>query len=64
MYPDPYRKYCLQTDASERGKGAILSLLDDSGADHQVVYFSRKLLPRKTCYSTMEKEGRTVVDLL
>ena len=64
MYPDPYRKYYLQTDASEWGKGVILSLLDDSEADHQVVYFSRKLLPRKTCYSTVEKEGQIVVDLL
>ena len=38
------------------GMGAVLSQLDESGADHPVAYFSRKLLPREERYSTVEKE--------
>ena len=37
------------------GMGAVLSQLDESGADHPVAYFSRKLLPREERYSTVEK---------
>ena len=43
-------------NASERGVGVVLSQLDESGADHPVAYFSRKLLLRKQRYSTVEKE--------
>ena len=45
----------LQTDASDRGVGAVLSQLYE-GKDHPVAYFSRKLLPRKEKYSIVEKE--------
>ena len=38
------------------GMGAVLSQLDESGADHPVAYFSHKLLPREERYSTVEKE--------
>uniref|UniRef100_A0A1X7TA94 Reverse transcriptase RNase H-like domain-containing protein n=1 Tax=Amphimedon queenslandica TaxID=400682 RepID=A0A1X7TA94_AMPQE len=44
------------TDASDRGVGAVLSQLDDSGQEHPVAYFSKKLLPREEKYSTIEKE--------
>ena len=54
--PDFTRPFVLQTDASERGVGAVLSQLDDNGDDHPVAYFSRKLLPREEKYSTVEKE--------
>ena len=46
----------LQTDASERGVGAVLGQRDDLGLDHPIAYFSRKLLPREEKYSTVEKE--------
>ena len=36
--------------------GAVLSQLDESGADHPVAYFSCKLLLREERYSTVEKE--------
>ena len=39
-----------------RGMGAVLSQLDESGADHPVAYFSSKLLPREERYSTVEKK--------
>ena len=54
--PDFDRSFVLQTDASERGVGAVLSQCDDEGMEHHVAYFSKKLLPREERYSTVEKE--------
>ena len=54
--PDFSKPFVLQTDASDRGVGAVLSQLDASGAEHPVAYFSRKLLPREERYATVEKE--------
>ena len=45
--PDFTRPFVLQTDASDRGVGAVLSQLDDEGQEHPVAYFSKKLLPRE-----------------
>ena len=50
------KQFILQTDASDRGVGAVLSQEDIEGQEHPVAYFSRKLLPMETWYSTMEKE--------
>ena len=47
--------FVLQTDASDRGVGAVLSQRDDDGVDHPVAFYSRKLLPREERYSTIEK---------
>uniref|UniRef100_A0A1X7U5U6 Reverse transcriptase domain-containing protein n=1 Tax=Amphimedon queenslandica TaxID=400682 RepID=A0A1X7U5U6_AMPQE len=55
--PDFTILFVLQTDASDYGVGAVLSLCDDQGFDHPVSYFSRKLLPRKQRYATVEKES-------
>ena len=54
--PDFTKQFTVQTDASDRGVGAVLSQPDDSGQDHPVAYFSKKLLPREEHYSTIEKE--------
>ena len=54
--PDFDRDFVLQTDASDRGVGAVLSQTDQEGVEHPVAYFSRKLLPREEKYSTVEKE--------
>ena len=54
--PDFEREFILQTDASERGIGAVLSQRNDAGAEHPVAFYSRKLLPREVRYSTIEKE--------
>lgn len=48
--------FVLQTDASDRGIGAVLSQPDKSGKEHPVAYFSKKLLPREEKYSTIEIE--------
>ena len=53
--PEWDKTFILQTDASGRGVGAVLSQLKD-GSDQPLAYFSRKLLPREERYSTIEKE--------
>jgi len=54
--PDFTQPFILQTDASDRGVGAVLSQLDDKEQEHPIAYFSKKLLPREERYSTVEKE--------
>ena len=54
--PDFSKPFLLQTDASDRGVGGVLSQCDDKGLDKAIAYFSRKLLPREQRYSTIEKE--------
>ena len=54
--PNFSRTFVLQTDASDRGIGAILSQCDDKGKEHPIAFYSKKLLPRETQYSTVEKE--------
>lgn len=47
--------FILQTDASDRGLGAVL-LQEAMEGRHPVAYISRKLFPREVRYSTVEKE--------
>ena len=54
--PDQAKEFILQTDASDRGVGAVLTQREDNGEEHPVAYFSRKFLPREERYSTVEKE--------
>ena len=54
--PDFSRPFILQTDASDRGVGAVLSQVDKHNIEHPVGYYSRKLLDREVKYSTVEKE--------
>ena len=54
--PDFSRPFILQTDASDRGVGAVLSQESEDGEEHPVGYFSCKLLPREERYATVEKE--------
>ncbi len=60
--PDYSKTFHLQTDASDRGVGAVLSQLDDSGQDRPVAYFSRKLLDRESNYAATDKECLAIVE--
>ena len=54
--PDVSKTFIVQTDASDRGVGAVLSQVQEDGQEHPVGYYSRKLLARDQRYSTIEKE--------
>lgn len=50
---DPNRPFKLQTDASDRGLGAVLSQVDTQGEEHPVAYSSlhkQKLFPGERKY--------------
>ncbi|CAL9683597.1 unnamed protein product [Knipowitschia caucasica] len=57
--PDFEQRFLVQTDASAVGLGAVLAQ-GDPGEERPVRYLSRKLLPRETRYSTVEKEGLAI----
>ena len=44
------KPFVLQTDASDRAVGAMLSQEGDGGQEHAVAYFSKKLLPREETF--------------
>lgn len=54
--PDFDQRFILQTDASDRGIGAVLLQGSEPADRHPVAYISRKLFPREVRYSTVEKE--------
>ena len=58
--PDFSAEFVLQTDASERGIGAVLLMNKDSER-HPIVYLSKKLLPREQNFATVEKECYAIV---
>ena len=53
--PDFTKRFLVQVDASAVGLGAVLAQ-GEPGEERPVLYLSRKLLPRETRYSTIEKE--------
>ena len=57
----PSKPYVLQTDASEKGLGAVLSQAAQDGTEHPIAFASRKLLPREVNYSVIEKECLAIV---
>ena len=57
--PDFHKRFMVQTDASDIGLGAVLTH-GDEGEERPVLYLSRKLEPRETRYSTIEKEGLAI----
>lgn len=57
--PDFQKPFILQTDASGVGLGAVL-LQEVDGDRRPVAFLSRKLFPRETRYSTVEKECQAI----
>ena len=58
--PNFDKVFYLQTDASDRGIGAVL-LQEDCGIRHPVMYISKKLNSAEEAYSTIEKECLAIV---
>ncbi|MCG8044622.1 MAG: RNase H-like domain-containing protein [Candidatus Thiodiazotropha endolucinida] len=58
--PDFSCNFILQTDACDRGIGAVL-LQENSEYRHPIIFISKKLLPREQRYSTVEKECLAIV---
>ena len=54
--PDFERPFRLYTDASGVGIGAVLVQEDDQGVEHPISYYSQKLTPTQSRYSTIELE--------
>lgn len=59
--PDYERPFVVQCDASNRGMGVVLSQTDDEGAEHPILYVSRKLSIREEAFSASEKECACLV---
>ena len=57
------RPFTLQTDASERGVGAVLSQHSEDGEEHPVAFFSRTLLPREERYSVYRRKECLAIKL-
>ena len=60
--PNFQRPFVLQTDASDRGIGAVLSQEDEDSVERPIAYYSRKLAPREERYSVIEKECLAIKD--
>lgn len=59
--PDFSKPFLLQTDASKKGIGAILSQLDNQLREHPVIYLSRQLKTSESNYSVSEQECLAIV---
>ena len=56
LAPNFNNKFKLAIDASDVGAGGVLLQENDSGVDHPVCFFSKKLNKQQKNYSTLEKE--------
>ena len=60
-YPQFNKRFFLQTDASDRGLGAVLTQVDHNGHERVISYASRSLSDREKAYSTTEKEALAII---
>lgn len=64
IYPDPQKKFVLETDASDFAIGAVLSQPDSKNLLHPIAFYSRKMLPAERNYDIYDKELLAVIDAL
>ena len=60
-HPDWSKPFLIQTDASAKGLGAVLSQIDPDGKECPVRYASRTLLPLESKWTTREQELIAVI---
>ena len=60
LLPDLRKPFVVRTDASSTGLGGVLLQVRDDVL-HPVTFVSRKMLPRETRYSTIERECLAIV---
>ena len=60
-YPNVRKDFCLETDASVKGLGAILSQVGEDGKRHPVAYASRALSEPEKRYGITEMKTLAVV---
>ena len=58
--PDHNKIFILQSDASDRGVGCVLSQIFN-GKEHPIAYKSKKLSPSQLHWSTIEKETYAII---
>ena len=61
LSPDMSKEFIIQSDASDRAIGAVLTQLDDNGNEHPVAYLSKELDSAQEKYSIMEKECLAII---
>jgi len=59
--PDHKRGFVIQTDASDKGIGIILTQRDEENKEHPILYLSRKFSDAERKYSTVERECAGIV---
>ena len=62
--PDFSKPFQLAVDASSIAMGAVLMQVDDSGIDHPVSFYSKKLDKHQQNYSVLEKEALSLLSAL
>ena len=60
-HPDWSKPFLVQTDASAKGLGAVLSQIGPGGKEHPVRYASRTLQPLESKWTTREQELIAVI---
>ena len=64
MIPDFEKRFYLETDASNKGIGAVLSQMDENNQLRPIAYYSRKLSKSEQNYSASEKEMLAIVNAI